>query len=107
MLAISKRLFQEKVQSVVDSVIDAAWCRLFGSKKTRRARERYASKLVDRVKAVLNKHETDGCVESDFTTHFKLDEMDLVVFTLHALWKRSVVKREIRYYIRPQKRGVE
>ena len=62
-----------------------------------------ASKFVDRVQAVFNKHVEDGCVQSDFTPHFNLDEADLLDFTLYTLWTRNVLTREIRYFLRPTK----
>lgn len=71
--------------------------------ESKKKRKKYASQFVDRVKRVLVAHEKEGCVESDFVPFFKLGEMDLVHYTLAALYARNVIGREMRYFHRPIK----
>ena len=95
MLAKNKQLRERHIKWIIDRITDF----LFSRKSCRK----YTCRFVDRVQAVFNKHGEEGCVHSDFVPHFKLDEADLLDFTLHTLWSRNLIKREVRYFLRTTK----
>ena len=63
-------------------------------------RRKYAIEFNSRVLKIVNKHGDKGCTELDFVPFFKLEEMDLLIYTLYAMSARSLLVKETRFFPR-------